>query len=395
MRLGRCPTWKVHARHDADLVTVLEVPSDAGQRHPLRDALRAKYVRRADARQHQQLRGVEHATAENHLARGIGRSCLTGLDARRDVRAIQSHPLSVLDAVCATLIVEQHPSGDRVQTDRESIRIATRDVEYALPCPVAAVAIGGERQVANSRGVVFDEPPVVRIERPDKKPTQALPKIRRLTNGGEARFDDDAAQMTIGQGLDGNRRFDGQPPTPPMSRWIDAEPRQPAMDRAMPAVLETLEVPPHGGRRPAAIPGQPGDVVPVRVLRIDEDHRVVRGAAAKRASTRIENASGIATGRQRDVLGVATVQGGVGLMLNEEVPGQPIVFGRERMKRRDVVVVRQPRPRAIQPVPSGELVCVSTGFEEQHPAATFRQTRGQCSAASAGSDDDVLVRVVE
>ncbi len=65
------------------------------------------------------------------------------------------------------------------------------------------------------------------------------------------------------------------------------------------------------------------------------------------------------------------------------------------MKRRDVVVVRQPRPRAIQPVPSAQLVCVSTGFEEQHPAAGFRQARGQCSAASAGSDDDVLVRVVE
>ncbi len=50
-----------------DLVPILKVATDPGQRDALGDAVRAQHVRRTDARQHQQLRGIERAAAQNDL----------------------------------------------------------------------------------------------------------------------------------------------------------------------------------------------------------------------------------------------------------------------------------------------------------------------------------------
>ena len=51
-----------------------------------------------------------------------------------------------------------------------------------------------------------------------------------------------------------------------------------------------FEVTAHVVRVPRIVAGQRGDRVPVLIVRIDHDHRVVSGAAAERAGPRIENA---------------------------------------------------------------------------------------------------------
>src|SRR5262249_57938269 len=70
---------------------------------------------------------------------------------------------------------------------------------------------------------------------------------------------------------------------------IDADLGQEAIRPAVVAVLERLEVAPHATGAPGRIAGEAGDVVPVRVVRIDHDHGVVGGAAAQGARARIEN----------------------------------------------------------------------------------------------------------
>src|SRR5262245_21739856 len=135
------------------------------------------------------------------------------------------------------MLVEQYSRRQRVQADREPIRMAARDVEHALARAVPPMSIRRQRQVADAGCIVVDESPIVRIERADEEPPQALAQIRRLANRGEPRLDDHASQVTIRQRLDRNGRLDRQPSAPSMPRRVDAEPREPAMDGAMAAVL--------------------------------------------------------------------------------------------------------------------------------------------------------------
>ncbi len=66
---------------------------------------------------------------------------------------------------------------------------------------------------------------------------------------------------------------------------------QHCLDRAVTAAFEQAEVALHVGRRPGTVAGGCGDVVPVGIVRADEDHRIVRRAAAQRAGARIEDAA--------------------------------------------------------------------------------------------------------
>ncbi len=94
-----------------------------------------------------------------------------------------------------------------------------------------------------------------------------------------------SAIASVGRGLLGR-----QPPRPAMAARIEPERVPEARERTMTAVLDALEVLPHRRRSPRRIAGQVGDLIPVRVARADEDHRVVRGAAAERAGARIPDA---------------------------------------------------------------------------------------------------------
>src|SRR5262249_56184953 len=80
-----------------------------------------------------------------------------------------------------------------------------------------------------------------------------------------------------------------EPPRPSVPRGIDADLGQEAVRPAVVAVFELLEVSPHAAGAPGRIAGEAGDVVPVRVVRIDHDHGVVSGAAPPGTPARVEN----------------------------------------------------------------------------------------------------------
>ena len=58
---------------------ILQIASDASQRSAHRDAVLAKHVRIADARQHQHLRRIDHARRQDHLALGTHDNALAAL----------------------------------------------------------------------------------------------------------------------------------------------------------------------------------------------------------------------------------------------------------------------------------------------------------------------------
>src|SRR5262249_19082604 len=113
----------LHAMHDADLVAVLEVLADAWQRDldiDL-DVLSAQLVRRADARQHQELRRVEGAARQDHFVARLDRAPRRGERPVRRMRvgAVEMRALSDLDAGRALVGVELDPQRQRVGGDRE------------------------------------------------------------------------------------------------------------------------------------------------------------------------------------------------------------------------------------------------------------------------------------
>ena len=143
-----------------------------------------------------------------------------------------------------------------------------------------------------------------------------------------------------------------------------------AFVRPMFAALETLEVRAHVLGAPARIAGQIRKLIPVGIVRVDQDHRVVRGAAPERAGPRIENATDrLPLGIRGAVLEVLLLPVLILVVPDEEVPADAVVLRRERMKRRHVVVVRQTVDAwRLRRGPDG-LARIATGFDQQHAEA--------------------------
>ena len=81
---------------------VLQILADAAQRDPGRDAVRAQVVGIADAGQHQDLRRVDHAAGEDHLALARARSRLAHV--------------KIFDADRA-VVLDHDPSDQRIHLD--------------------------------------------------------------------------------------------------------------------------------------------------------------------------------------------------------------------------------------------------------------------------------------
>src|ERR1700751_3110121 len=106
---------------------------------------------------------------------------------------------------------------------------------------------------------------------------------------------------------------------------LNSEPAEP-----MP-ICGSLKVAPHCIAGPRRICGYPSDVVPIRWVRINGNHRMVCGAAPNGARAWIKYASIRAFGVPRGNVGICE-------MLDEIVPTQFRILGRERMKAGDLVM---------------------------------------------------------
>jgi hypothetical protein len=158
-----------------------------------------------------------------------------------------------------------------------------------------------------------------------------------------------------------------------MAGRVDAEMLPEALVAAMTAVLDSLEVLPHRLGAPRAIASQVGNLIPVRIARRDQDHRVVRRATAQGPGARIPDA--VVFGQE---VRIPRLLHGIAVVADEEVPTHAGVFCRERMEGRNVVLGRFSRPR------------VAPGFEHEHGKALVSQPRRHGSTAGSRADDDVV-----
>ena len=324
-------------------------------------------VSRTHARQHQQLRRVEGAAGEDHLAARVGLALLAWRSARTRVRRIQPLALQVFDADRAFALVEQHARGERVELDRQPIRMPFAHVEQPLARTEPPVVLRRQRRIARADLVLRDDVPVVRI-------AETLEARQRrhadFLEGVAERARDHPPDLVVANRFVRRRLFRRQPAGIAVAARVEAEPAPEPLERTMAAILDPFEVRAHVVGAPRRVAGQIGELIPVGVGRIDEDHRVVGGAAAKRAGARVPH-----TLLGRHVIRILLFLRGVLVVVNEEVPPHRLVLGGERMKRGHVVVGR---------------FRIAAGFDDEDRISRFDEPRRDGPASRPRSDDDVI-----
>jgi hypothetical protein len=145
--------------------------------------------------------------------------------------------------------------------------------------------------------------------------------------------------------------------------------RKESVKASMVALLEPFEVLAHARRFPASIALESGDVIPVGIVRIDQDHRVVGAAASQSAGARIEDAAAI-----RYKLGIATLLGFIVVVAHEEVPPHRGIFGSECVERGGVVVGGKAVLAGVDGVAARKEARVAAGLQEGD-AATLSARR--------------------
>ena len=294
-----------HPADDADLVAVLEVHAHPGQVDQHGNPETVQLVLRADAGELQQLWGVERAPRDDHFALGehlpdryvVGR----GVGAR--IGPILVWPIQVLHAD-GPVPVGQHAGRQGVGLDHQSLWVGCGHLAEVLARAIAAAIAGGQRGEPEPERPRILHAPVVRIE----EGVQSLPEPQRTA--------DDLSQGLLGGGqdhphqlvvVDRHRRL-GQlgrkPAAVAVPAAVDrfhqeardnrADPSDdPAQDRnpgepggagEVAAALQALEVPAHPVASPGRVARHLGDGVPIVVVRVHGDHRVVGRAAAQRSA---------------------------------------------------------------------------------------------------------------
>ena len=144
----------------------------------------------------------------------------------------------------------------------------------------------------------------------------------------------------------------------------------------MPGALEPLKIRTHPRRRPVRIAGQIPNVIPVRVMRVDQDHGVVRGAPPPRARSRIEDAA-----LGRPVVWVAPLFRFIFVVPDEEIPFHGGVFGSESMKGGNVVVRRKAVGLGVDGIAAAQLPRIAPSFQHNNAATTIGQARSHGAPA--------------
>src|SRR5690349_18720400 len=143
-----------------------------------------------------------------------------------------------------------------------------------------------------------------------------------------------------------------------MPRGIDPQFCKPPVQRTMPALFQTLEVSAHLISSPALVAGEVCDRIPIRVVWINQNHRVVRRASAQSARARVQHAFGLG------MAGLPTRLSAVGIMPDAEVPFHRVVLRSECIKRGYVVVGREAVDIRLYGIAARQLARVAAGFEQ-------------------------------
>src|SRR5262249_49799073 len=110
-----------------------------------------------------------------------------------------------------------------------------------------------------------------------------------------------------------------------MARRVQAEPREKTLAGPVTTVLEAFEVLTHPIGPPRRIAGDIGELVPIVVVRIREDQRVVRRAATEGSRARIPDAlDWLVVVRGLDVLRILLLLVRIRVVAYEEIPSQRI-----------------------------------------------------------------------
>ena len=314
-----------------------------------------------------------------HGARGV---------ARFRVRAIQPLAAEVLHAGGPVHLVEQYPGGEGVELDLQPARIPALDVQQPLARSHTRMVVRGHRRVAETDRAFRDHAPVVGILLAFDSRAIAERSRRPRSQRVFGRLQNRSPQIAVLERRQRNCAFGRQPPAPAVAAGISPELAEHPFPPPVPAVLDSLEVGAHVIRAPGRIAGDVGDLIPVGVMRVDEDHRVVRRAPAERAGARVQDTVHLALVERGAELLVLVLAGIVLVVPDEEIPSQRFVLGRERVKRGNVVVFGQGVLARILRVGALELTRIAAGLEQEHPEPQLREPRGDSPAAGARADDD-------
>ena len=176
-----------------------------------------------------------------------------------------------------------------------------------------------------------------------------------------------------------------------MARGVEAQPLKLAVEPAIAAILDPLEIAAHMGCAPGSIPCQFGDAVPIIIVRIDGDQGVMGCAAAQRARPGVENPVDRQSLIFSLIFWIGLLQRIGGVVAHEELPGQRLVFRREGVKGGDVVIVRQSILRGVKGIAAVKHPGIAAGLDEEHPHAGLGEAGGHRPPAGARAHDHIVV----
>ena len=158
------------------------------------------------------------------------------------------------------------------------------------------------------------------------------------------------------------------------------------------AVLQPHEIAPHVFGIPRPVAGDVGYLVPIRIVWIDEDHRIVSGAAAQRSSTGIEDSVNGDVAICFAVFRIFLLHLVRDVVPDKKVPPHRVIFAGEAVERRDVVIIGQTVDARLIVIGTPKLPRITAGLQQKHRPPAFGQACRECSTAGARADNDVIER---
>src|SRR3954453_22478833 len=129
-------------------------------------------------------------------------------------------------------------------------------------------------------------------------------------------------------------------------------------------------------------------------MRVNQDHRVMSRATTQGSGPRVENAVDRDPTVVAPIFRILLLQRVRGIVADEKIPPYRVVFAREAVERRNVIVVREPVDAGLVVIGARELAWISASLQQKHRAPRVREPGGEGPTPGPGTDDDVIERAV-